>query len=75
MIEVNMKFNVFGRLMSIEKIDGKWRAFTQSNEGKRREIPEAVIPLHIEEGDLERYLADIFHENASEIHSEVKKMD
>ncbi len=70
-----MKFNVFGRLMSIEKNDGKWRAFTLFNEGKRREIPEAVIPSHIAEEDLERYLADIFHETASEIHFEVKKLD
>ncbi len=70
-----MKFNVFGRLMTIENVDGRWKAYTASSEGKRREIHDVPIPSHILEAELKQYLADIFHESATDTHPNVEIVD
>lgn len=68
-----MLFNVFGRLLQIEKFQNEWRAYHLSNDGKRRPS-SLVIPNFVQEDELIQYLTDIFHENASPKHPEVLKV-
>lgn len=68
-----MLFNVFGRMLQIERFQNEWRAYHPSNDGKRRPS-SLVIPEFIKEEELIQYLTDIFHENASALHPEVLKV-
>ncbi len=70
-----IKFDVFGKRMSVQRKDGEWLLFRESNTGVRARIYEVVIPPDLEENELATYLADIFHESASEKNSSVVKLD
>jgi len=69
-----IKFDVFGKRMSVQRKDGEWLLFRESNTGVRARIYEVVIPPDLEENELATYLADIFHESASEKNSSVVKL-
>ncbi len=56
-------FNVFGRIVLVRRESGAWRAYFPGNDGKKRPA-DFVIPSDIDEGELEQYLGDLFHENA-----------
>jgi hypothetical protein len=73
--KIFIKFNVFGKRMSIQRKDGEWLLFRESNTGVRAKVHEVVIPADLEESELATYLADIFHEGASEKQSSVKRLD
>lgn len=60
-----IKFKVFGKRMSVQRKDGEWLLFRESNTGVRARIYEVVIPPDLEENELATYLADIFHESAN----------
>lgn len=68
-----MLFNVFGRLLQIEKRDNAWCVYHPSNDGKRRPS-SLVIPEFIQPDELVQYLTDIFHENASPKHPDVLQL-
>jgi hypothetical protein len=68
------RFDVFGRLVLVSKNDGRWTAWYAGDEGKRRLASDIVIPSDIEEGDLERYLADLCHEWATSRHQSVRRL-
>ena len=70
-----IKFDVFGKRMSVQRKDGEWLLFRESNTGVRARVYEVVIPAELEESELAAYLADIFHESASEKHSSVVRLD
>jgi len=70
-----IKFIVFGRRMSVQRKDGEWLLFRESNTGVRGRVYEVVIPAELEESDLATYLADIYHEGATEKHLSVVKLD
>jgi hypothetical protein len=70
-----IKFDVFGKRMSVQRKDGEWLLFRESNIGVRARIYEVVIPADLEETELATYLADIYHEGANEKHSSVVKLD
>lgn len=67
-----IKFDVFGKSMSVLRQDEQWLLFTDSGMGMRTRVYDAVIPSHLEQDELATYLDDIFHENASENHPHVK---
>lgn len=71
--ECPMTFDVFGRLMQIERYQNEWRAYRPGNDGKRRPSSLA-IPSFIQAHEMEQYLTDIFHENASPRHPEVLRL-
>lgn len=70
-----IKFNVFGKRMSVQRKDGEWLLFRESSTGVRAKVHEVVIPAELEESELATYLADIYHESATEKHSSVVRLD
>lgn len=70
-----IKFDVFGKRMSVQRKDGEWLLFRDSNTGVRARVNEVVIPAELEESELATYLADIYHESATEKHSSVIRLD
>jgi len=58
------RFNVYGRLVTIEGAQGNWSAFSPSPDGKR--VPASfIVPNFLAEDELCQYLADLFHESAT----------
>jgi len=70
-----IKFDVFGKRMSVQRKEGEWLLFRESNTGVRARVYEVVIPAELEESELVTYLADIFHESANEKHPSVVRLD
>lgn len=70
-----IKFNVFGKKMSVQRKDEEWLLFRESNTGVRAKVHEVVIPAELKESELETYLADIYHESATERHPSVVRLD
>jgi hypothetical protein len=68
-----LRFDVFGTLVGIERRDGSWQAYYLGTEGKRRPA-DFVVPEFVEEAELARYLADLFHEAARPGHAEVRRL-
>ncbi|MBY5943851.1 hypothetical protein KUW02_01180 [Photobacterium rosenbergii] len=66
-------FDVFGTKMSVQRKDGFWLLFKESDTAMRARIYDVVIPPELEEADLATYLADIYHENASANHPDVRR--
>ena len=59
-----LKFDVFGKLMSVKRVDIEWHLFIDSNTGLRTRVYDVIIPSELLESELDRYLGDIFHESA-----------
>ena len=58
------RFNVFGRIYAIERVGQSWKTFAVGNDGKRG--PGGfVIPDEVNGEELEQYLFDLFHEDAT----------
>jgi len=58
------RFNVFGRLFDIERVDERWSVLAVGNDGKR--VPaDFVIPEFVADEELEQFLFDLFHEQAA----------
>lgn len=70
-----IKFNVFGKKMSVQRKDDEWLLFRESNTGVRARVFDVVIPDDLNESELARYLADIYHESANEKHPDVVRLD
>jgi len=68
------RFNVFGRVIAIQRVGASWQAFSVGAEGKRRPAG-FVVPEFIAEHELEQYLGDLFHENATPTNGEVRRLD
>lgn len=61
-----IKFNVFGRTMSVLKINNEWQLFNEPDIGIRSRVYDVVIPAELSEEELLIYLDDIYHELATE---------
>ena len=70
-----IKFNVFGKRMSVQRKEDEWLLYRESNTGVRARVFQVVIPADLEENELATYLADIYHESANEKHPSVSKQD
>lgn len=69
-----LRFDVFGRTtLAIQREGGAWKAFVVGAEGKRSPA-SFVIPDFIEEGELEEFLFDLFHESAPHGGGEIKRI-
>lgn len=68
-----IRFNVFGRIVLIERKQNEWHAYYPGTDGKRRPA-SFVIPSFIEDGELEQFLGDLFHESASPNNPEVVRL-
>ena len=70
-----IRFMVFGKRTSIQRKDGEWLLFRESDTGVRAREYEIAIPADLAESELATYLADIFHESATEKHSSVTRVN
>jgi hypothetical protein len=68
---VIIKFNVFGKQMSVLKKDEEWQLFNEPDIGMRSRVYDVVIPSDLESTELGTYLDDIYHEYSSEKHPNV----
>lgn len=58
------RFNVFGRLLDIERSGDRWSVLAVGNDGKR--APAGfVIPAFVVDEELAQFLFDLFHEQAA----------
>jgi hypothetical protein len=57
-----VKYKIFGRRFEVIKESGKWRVYLLGQEGKKRPVPDVIMPPSISEEEIYRYLEDIFHE-------------
>lgn len=64
-----LRFNVFGTLVTITGAPGAWQAFypgsASRSEASKRRPADFVVPHDILEDGLLDYLADLFHEDAT----------
>lgn len=58
------RFNVFGRIIAIERAQAQWRCFNVGADGKRAPALLA-IPCDVTHAELAQYLYDIYHESAA----------
>lgn len=59
-----LAFDVHGRPMIVERTRGRWTLWLAGGEGKRRPL-DALVPPELDEGELQGWLADLFHECAT----------
>jgi hypothetical protein len=69
-----VKFNVFGRLILVERVADGWQVFYFGAEGKRRPAEDIYSPSAIPEDEIESYLADLCHESATPRNPRVVRM-
>lgn len=68
-----LRFNVFGRIVVIQREGAKWEAYAVGSDGKRS--PAAfVVPDFVEEDELEQYLFDLVHESAAPSNGDVRRI-
>lgn len=60
-----MKFDIFGRYrIDVRRVDGRWKVYRPGN-GLDGELHDIVIPHDVDEADIELYLNDLLHEEAT----------
>ena len=69
-----IKFNVFGKQMSVLKKNEEWQLFNESDTGIRSRVYDVVIPSELKSTELGTFLDDIYHEYSSEKHPDVFKI-
>jgi len=74
MPSTTLKFDVFGRFMVAEYSGSGWKLFDLGHEGKRMLVTDVVVPDFISLPEIDQYLADIYHEYASDRHPAVKRL-
>lgn len=70
-----LRSDVYGRQILNEREQGHWLAYYIGAEGKRRSATDIIIPASVAEAELERYLADLYHEWATEKHPDVRQLN
>jgi len=70
----SIKFNVYGKLVSVEKTDAGWEVFYPGADGKRSPAIDIIIPEFVSAADLENYLSDLCHEWATEKHPDARRI-
>lgn len=63
-------FNVFGRIVAIERAGDCWISYLKGADGKRCRI-QLAIPSDLTRGELSQYLYDIYHEQATPTNGDV----
>lgn len=67
------RFNVFGTMVAIVGATGQWQAFFLGTEGKRR-AADFIVPVDLTADELQQYLGDLFHENATPRDNDVRRL-
>lgn len=66
-----IKFDVFGKKMSVIRKQHEWHLFNESDTGIRSRVYDVVIPSELTREQLTTYLDDIYHEYSSVRHPKV----
>jgi len=69
------KFNVFGKEMSVLRINEEWQLFNEPDIGIRSRVYDVVIPDDLKESALATYLDDVYHEYSSTKYPEVIQLN
>ncbi|QIL74281.1 hypothetical protein G7048_27845 (plasmid) [Diaphorobacter sp. HDW4B] len=67
------RFNVFGRIVDIERVGDGWRCLEVGNDGKRAPM-QLAVPSDIPANELVGYLYAIYHEMATPTNGDVHPM-
>jgi hypothetical protein len=70
-----LRFDVFGRLVTIRRAEEQWVAYHQGSDGKLQRAFEIIIPPTLGADALPQHLADLCHEWASPEKQEVRRLD
>jgi GNAT superfamily N-acetyltransferase len=73
-VSESFRLDVFGRVIEVERRGEEWRLYDVGAEGKRSPLREVAVPATLTAQEVERYLADLFHEHASSRHPDVKRI-
>ncbi|MFA0035609.1 hypothetical protein [Vibrio sp. 10N.261.52.A1] len=69
-----LKFRVFHQKMSVQRQNEEWLLYRESETSIRARVYDVIIPSDLAEEELARYLADIYHEFASEKYPSVTRI-
>lgn len=69
-----IRFDIYGRQLSVQRKADQWLLFRESDTGMRTRIYEVVIPDDLDQSELCGYLADIYHEFATDAHPEARQI-
>ncbi len=70
-----MKFDIYGKkVLEVVRCDGVWLTFYLGNAGVKRVADDIHIPPEVEEGELESYIDDLFHEYATRADQQVRRL-
>ena len=70
----SIKFDVYGRRITVELAGDAWRVWYNGADGKRRPAEDLPIPGQLVAEEIESYLADLCHEWATPQHPNVKRL-
>jgi hypothetical protein len=70
-----MKISVHGRIIFVERVNDKWVTFYQTIEGKRHRAANLIIPAEFNEDEVVTWIADLFHESATEQNPRVEILE
>ncbi len=67
------RFDIFGRIVQVERHHDGWRAWDIGPDGKR--APAGfVVPDFLAEDEIAQYLFDLFHESATPGRGDVRRL-
>jgi hypothetical protein len=67
------RFNVFGRIVEVQRQGARWHALQVGVDGKRSPAG-FVVPDFVGEDEIAQYLADLFHESATPDNGDVRRI-
>ena len=70
-----MKFDIYGKQVTICRENDAWKIELLSDDGKKRPAANIFIPRFITESEIEQYLEDLCHEWATEKYPIVRRID
>ena len=70
-----MKVNAYGRERQISRRGESWIVLDCGSEGKKRLAGDIVIPGVLPESRVVKYLEDLLHEHATQVHPEVRLIE
>lgn len=68
-----LRFDVFGTRIAVERRGEAWVCHVLGAEGKRRPA-DFQIPDFVADGEIEQFLADLFHEAATPTNGDVRRL-
>lgn len=66
-----LKYNVFGKKMSVIRKDEQWMLYRDSDTSMRQRVYDIVIPAEMPPSEIKTYLDDMYHEYATKLHQDV----